>query len=220
MKNPTGLPFPFIAIRSYEAQIVHAIIFCFECELSTAPSTLRHAAEGKIAEVRWFPLGELDLMQVMAGSREFLCWVAQRHHGVDLKSTSGGAFFSYISFECFQPEQNHRKFYFISVSFDPDTASTAPYQLTTAWGRLSSRERLLSKVNAFQLTGVSKVRVESFRDANDMHARLTEIATTRIEHGYGIIDYKANFPLRLWLQQNQGHVRQPASWTSQLELRF
>lgn len=205
--NPIAIPFPYITLREYENHILHVIIYCYECKLISKPESFI-PTEGKIADVRWFDLKEIDFLDVMAGSREFICWVAKERSNVDLNSEVNKEFYSYISFECYIPSESHKKFYFINVKFDPDPAIKTRYILSSLWGRISSREKILS---GFYNGGrANKLKVEYFNDAESMQRELVKICERRKKRGYRIVGHKPNFPLKDWLQKNRDCYTEPS----------
>ncbi len=200
VKNPMGAPFPYVAIRDYDKYAQHTIISCYQCELVSRPQSFV-PSQRKVVEARWFGLKDLDFLDVMAGSREFICWVAKNRYNIDLERETDRRLFSYISFECYVPSENHKKFYLVNIAFNPDPFSKRRYTLTSLWGRITSRGRMLSSF--YEGQEPQQIKVEHFEEAEAMHAALKRICNARIKHSYLIVGFKSNFPLKEWLDKNK-----------------
>ncbi len=216
VKNPVGAPFPYVAIRDYNNYTLHAIISCYHCELVARPQSFI-PTQHKVVDTKWVGLKDLDFLDVMAGSREFICWVAKKSYDIDLESETDRRLFSYISFECYIPAKNHKKFYFVTVRFNPDPLTKRRYMLTSLWGRITSRDRTLSKF--YEGGEPPNTKAEYFEDAEAMHTALRRICDTRRKHGYLIVGFKPNFPLKEWLEKNKNYfVESPAEGQLRLDI--
>lgn len=218
--DPVVLPFPYITIRQYNDYILHAIIFCFECKLVSKPGDFV-LPQRKISDVQWFDIGHINFMDIIAGSREFVSWVVQKKHELNsykIEDKTRSYFQSYIHFECINLLEKRKKFYFINVDFEPNLLIKERYRLSRYWGRITSKNRILSKYNNFVNSSNTKVITEYFKDESSMQNRIIQLANQRIKNGYTIVDYTSNIPIKEWLHKHKEYVQKPIVKAIQLEL--
>jgi 8-oxo-dGTP pyrophosphatase MutT (NUDIX family)/predicted DNA-binding WGR domain protein len=218
--DPVGLPFPYITIRQYNDYILHAIIFCFECKLVSKPKSFM-LPQRKIADVQWFDIENINFMDIIAGSREFVSWVVKEKHGLNsyrIEDKDTINFQSYIHFECIKPLERSKKFYFINVGYEPNFLMNNKYTLSRFWGKITSKSRILSKYNSFINPSSNNVITEYFEDEFSLQNRIIQLANQRIRNGYKIVEYTYNIPIKEWLQQHKEYIEIPTVKATQLEL--
>jgi len=191
------IPFPFIVTRKYDNLDLIVHIICVICHLSTEhPRVI--SKDKKIADVRWFNFEEINLMNVIAGSREFLAWSIQNIAKV--KNAFGSTrHISNIVFENIDHKKNNYKYYFIQCEYDPEIESS--YKIYKIWGRITKK---YTGVIELLLEGeepdiLKKIKISSYENSEAFSKALKNIMNERVRHGYYVIDYSDNFPVKAWL---------------------
>ncbi len=111
------IPFPFIITRKYDDFDLIVNIVCVICHLSSEQPRVA-TNDKKIATIKWFSFDEINLMNVIAGSREFLAWAIQNIANVK-NAFSSIRHISNIVFENIDHYNNNHKYYLSPCSCAP-----------------------------------------------------------------------------------------------------
>jgi len=209
------IPFPYIVTRKYQDFDLHVNVICVLCRLDEKYNK-EHTEDKKILEVKWFDFKDLNLMNVIAGSREFIAWSVPSI-AKEKNILNSIRHISNIVFENMEPTRNTYKYYFIQCEYEP--FSLIPYKIYKMWGRITSKytDLIVLLLEGESFNNPKKTKIESYENFELFSKGLTKIMNKRVNNKYYIIDFSENFPDKIWLQEHQELLIQ-SKYPSQLNL--
>ncbi|RPI14966.1 MAG: NUDIX domain-containing protein [Ignavibacteriae bacterium] len=194
-----SLPFHFNILRIINNKKVNIVLNCFICSLIESPNNFKNI-DDKIGELKWFKFEEIEFLQIMAGSREFIYWILKNYCSIDLNLLNNSEI-AYIVFENIDYHRNHYKQYHIVIQFLPNEYHDKLYCLSLQFGRIGKK---------------TYTNNEYYKDEFSLHDYLTKILNRRISHGYYVVKHE-NFPLKDWLLEHQDHIKPSQIIQKQIE---
>lgn len=185
----TPIPFHFNIERKINNTKINVIVNCFVCKLRTV-NRCSPRLELKVGEIKWIPFTELEFLQIIAGSREFIYWTLKHFCSINFNNLHNPEF-AYIYFENINPIKNHFKKYQITIQFTPTESAEKLYCLSCQYGKIYKKEKTIN---------------EYFKDEFSLNIELLRMVNERINHGYNIIQYD-NFPLKDWINNHQQYIK-------------
>lgn len=184
------VPFHFNIQRKTTNFQLEITLNCFVCELSTTQITERQISP-KVGDVKWVDVNELEFLQIIAGSREFIYWCLKHHYKVELLKLKNPEF-GFIYFENIDEKNNHFKKYQITILFSPQEADENKlYCLSCHYGKIDKKEQTIN---------------EYFPNEFILHKALLNKINSRINHGYYIVHFD-NFPLKDWIEKHEDNLK-------------
>ena len=203
--KPRSLPFPYVSVRKYNDILLHIIIYCYECNFITREKDFK-INDKKIKDVKWFNIKELNYLDIIPGSRDFISWIVTERYEHLLEINKFNIFQSYINFEFCDSIKNSNKFYQISILFDPTNKKEDRYSIQMFWGKIASKDKITSRNHENEYEKFSNHKIEFYKDEITTKKRLVQICNFRIKHGYKITKYTDNIPIKEWLLENKKNI--------------
>lgn len=184
------VPFHFNIQRQITNSKLEITLNCFICELATTDSVERQISP-KVGDIKWVDLSELEFLQIIAGSREFIYWSLKNHYKVELLKLKNPEF-GFIYFENIDEKNNHFKKYQITILFSPQASDESElYCLSSHYGKIDKKEQTIN---------------EYFPNEFLLHKALLNKINNRINHGYYIVHFD-NFPLKDWIEEHEENLK-------------
>lgn len=181
-------PYTYTTYWEYEEFFLTANLICYECRI--LDGTSRVATEDpKVKEVEWWKIDHIDFSRVLAGSREFIWWVAEKN-SYKLTARQTDVLSAYVRFECIDFRLNHKKYYNITIRITKEDVPV--YETTRSWGRIEHPSR--GNIH------------EVFRTESEMRKYLLPVLEKRISRGYLIRDFSDDFPFKSWLDKRSSKI--------------
>jgi mutator protein MutT len=196
-----GVPFHFNIQRKANDYLLEITLNCFICEL-THTEFIEPLFNIKVGEVKWIDVFELEFLQIIAGSREFIYWILKYQCKLELARLKNQEF-GFIYFENIDEKNNHFKKYQITILFSPNASDESMlYCLSYHYGKIDKKEQTINKY---------------FSNEFLLHKALLTRINDRINHGYYIV-YFDNFPLKDWIEKHRQNIK--ASKYKQTKIDF
>jgi len=153
---------------AYKEVVVY--VECWKCHLPRNVSADTFSVlDHKIAEIKWFPLKEINLLKLIPGSREFV-WYVAKEQGITVERPEKHFFFSYAVFISVNERENRQRYYSINVNI-----ALGKYVVTIEHGRIK---------------GWRRYRYRDFASEHDLYEYLKSLIQKRKQHGYLLVEEK------------------------------
>lgn len=196
---------PYLVTRKLPDLDLKVNVYCVCCKLISHQK--EDVDDEKISEVKWFELGNLEYLDVIAGSREFLYQAATEFLKIkeNVKSNKEGINFScYIILENIDIENKHSKYYALIIHYHPEEPK--PYSVQFRYGKIKSYYQ-----NIFDLyrqnPETQNVKTEEFFNDLEMVKPFLQKLNKQIKKGYYVTKFSDNFPFKSWIEEHKSDVR-------------
>jgi len=196
---------PYRVTRKFPDLDLKVNVYCVYCELVSDKK--EEVNDKKISQIKWFDIENLEYLDVIAGSREFLFQAASELLNINdfRKGKNQDVDFSCnIILENIDIEKKHSKYYALIINYHPEELN--PYSVQFRHGKIKSYYRNL--VDLYKQNPETRdFTVKEFCNDLEMVKPFLNQLNSKIKKGYYVTKFSDNFPFKSWIEEHKGDVK-------------